>query len=109
MITHSARMNDKKALRAALEPGIATVLPPLNEAKAWKDMNRKARRRSISIMQGSQRDPKTGRITKRSLRKHSAAVQYRRGVDRFGVCPTQPLPETPDKIETAQIEAAYNG
>lgn len=72
---------------------IEVKLPSAQDAKKWADLNRYHRRRSVAIMQGSQRDPKTGEITKRSLRKHTAEVMYRRGVEKYGVCPTRIGPE----------------
>lgn len=91
-ITHAARMAGKKANRAALEPGCDEVLPSLNNATGFNSASRRHRRATIARAQASQRDPNTGEITKPRLKTHAAKVQYQRGVQKLGVCPTQPRP-----------------
>lgn len=90
MITHQARMLGKKANRAALEPGVATVLPAGNAATQFSQVNRKARRAAIAKAQaGKVRED--GTVVRR-LKTHAAEVRYWRGVQNFGVCTTRLRP-----------------
>lgn len=89
---HQERMKAKKADRAARQPGLESILPAANDAKGWNNLSRRFRRSSVAKAQASQRDPKTGEITKHRLKTHAAKVSYWRGVKQYGVCPTRPRP-----------------
>ncbi|QWY83399.1 hypothetical protein [Rhizobium phage RHph_X3_9] len=60
------------------------VMPTAGEAKGWHNLNRKHRRAAMAKARASRYD-EDGNMVRRSLRKHTEAVQYARGVQQNGV------------------------